>query len=53
MIMMTDAPPQVREHGYICQHCGERHVSDDTELWCAIAKQQKAAEANNQEDTDV
>ena len=26
-------------NGYTCKHCGEKHVSDDTELWCLMAKQ--------------
>jgi hypothetical protein len=26
---------------YECPHCGERHASDDTEIWCAINKQRK------------
>lgn len=37
--LTTDAPPVVFSHGYQCPHCGERHVADDTELWCAIAMQ--------------
>lgn len=26
---------------YKCRHCGERHASDDTELWCGIAQNMK------------
>ena len=31
----------IPEHGYTCRYCGDRHVSDDTETWCAINKYKK------------
>ena len=27
--------------GHTCQHCGKQHHSDDTELWCLVAKKEK------------
>ena len=28
-------------HGYTCPYCGQHHVSDDTELWCMVARKEK------------
>ena len=38
---------------YECKHCGEQHGSDDTELWCGVAKieNEKKKEKENVKDS--
>lgn len=42
----------VRRGGYVCPHCHEIHVSDNTELWCGLAKDAEGRRRTKAGDAD-